>query len=292
MIYLVTIEGGHGLETKGKETPFMKELGRKIKEVEFNDPVVAVIIEELKRHGVHTYDVAPGTTDAPLSVRVSKTNEIYKDYCSKYGKENVKAIHLSIHFNAFDGTFDGRNPSGFSVHINPGSVGSRKLAECIIGELKNGTKQINRGIIEQNLYITKNTIVPAALSENGFMDNPFEASLMLNEDFQKEVGIEHVKGILKYFGLKYIELKIEEEDEMLEKAIVINSFADFPSAEGLAYKLQAPIYLKSIAKSKQVAKEIYICGGTEEGIKGEKFTVLSGADRYETAAKIGEFLKK
>jgi N-acetylmuramoyl-L-alanine amidase len=151
-----------------------------------------------------------------------------------------------------------------------------------------------------NFHMLRETEAVCILTENNFMTNPEDFKLIFqSEEYVQHVAEIHARTVAEYFKDKYVDLipkqeevKIEEEDEMLEKAIVINSFADFPSAEGLAHKLQAPIYLKSIAKSKQVAKEIYICGGTEEGIKGEKFTMLSGADRYETAAKIGEFLKK
>jgi N-acetylmuramoyl-L-alanine amidase len=113
------------------------------------------------------------------------------------------AIFISIHFNAFDGTFAGRNPSGFSVHVYPGSATGKKLGQAILDELKNGTKQINRGLVEQDLHVVRETVMPAALSENGFMDNPEEAALMLNKDFQKEVAVEHAKGICQYFGIPY-----------------------------------------------------------------------------------------
>jgi LysM repeat protein len=141
-----------------------------------------------------------------LAERTKFANQIYWQYCSKYGKANVVAIYVSIHFNALDGTFEGSNPSGFSVHIYKGQKGkeSGKLAQCIIDELKGGTKQINRGVVEQDLYITRETVMPAALSENGFMDNEVEANLMINPSFQKEVAVEHAMGICKYFGIPYV----------------------------------------------------------------------------------------
>ncbi|KON88936.1 hypothetical protein AF332_20510 [Sporosarcina globispora] len=85
--------------------------------------------------------------------------------------------------------------------------------------------------------------------------------------------------------------KPKEEDDMLGKAIVINGFADFPAAERLALNLKAPIYLRSTVKGKKVAKELYVVGGTKDGIVADKVTLLSGADRFETATAVGEFLK-
>jgi N-acetylmuramoyl-L-alanine amidase len=46
--------------------------------------------------------------------------------------------------------------------------------------------------------------MPAILSENGFMDNKREALLMINKDFQKEVAVDHAKGICDYLGVKYV----------------------------------------------------------------------------------------
>jgi hypothetical protein len=90
--------------------------------------------------------------------------------------------------------------------------------------------------------------------------------------------------------LNAIEKEMEEED-MLEKAIVVNSFADFPNAEMLANRLGAPIYTRPVAEGKKVAKKIYICGGSSDKLQADKFVVLSGVDRYDTAAKINAYLK-
>jgi N-acetylmuramoyl-L-alanine amidase len=84
--------------------------------------------------------------------------------------------------------------------------------------------------------------------------------------------------------------KPKEEEDMLEKAIVINSFNDYPAAEGLANKLNCPIYPKGAIKG-EVAKELIVCGGSKEGLKANKITVLAGKDRYDTARKIDEYLK-
>lgn len=206
-VYLAFIEGGHGYNTAGKRTPSIKSLGgRQIKEHEFNEPTAQKLIEELKRCGVHVFDAAAGDRDVPLKERVDYANKIYYQYCAKYGKENVVAVYVSIHFNALDGVFGGSDPSGFSVHIYKGhkTKDAGRLAQYIVDELKNGTKQVNRGVVEQDLFITRETAMTAVLSENGFMDNENEALLMIDPKFQLEVAVEHAKGICKYFGIPYV----------------------------------------------------------------------------------------
>jgi hypothetical protein len=81
------------------------------------------------------------------------------------------------------------------------------------------------------------------------------------------------------------------EEDMLAQAIVINGYSDFPAAEPLSVKLRCPIYVRNaIAKGTQVAKELIVVGGNKDGLTADKFTVLAGADRYETAAAVKKYL--
>ncbi len=191
--YLVALDDGHGMKTAGKETPPIPELNNRIiKENEFNRAVVAYLDDELKRCGINTLLVAPTDADTSLSSRVKAANDAKAD------------LYVSIHYNALDGTFAGKDPSGHSIHIYPGSAKSKKLAECIHKYLVLGTDQIDRGIIESNFHVLRETKMPAVLSENGFMDNKREALLMIDKNFQKEVAVEHAKGICDYLGVKYV----------------------------------------------------------------------------------------
>lgn len=79
----------------------------------------------------------------------------------------------------------------------------------------------------------------------------------------------------------------KEEEDMIETAIMVGSFADFPAAEPLALKLQAPIYLQG---SKVMAKHLIIVGGKQPSGFTGKITNLSGKNRFETAAKVKAYL--
>lgn len=213
--YLAFVGGGHaGLvngvadpsATPGKESPYVKALGRRIQEEEFNEPVAEMLRAELKRCGVHVYDPAPGAKDVPLSERVNFADKIYWQYCRAHGQANVNAIYVSEHYNAFDGVFGGADPSGFSVYVNTGDSArkSGKLARLMLEELAKGTPQINRGLKEAPFYVIKYTDMPAVLVENGFMDNYTEALRMLNRQYQKEVAIEQARAICRYFEIPYV----------------------------------------------------------------------------------------
>lgn len=292
MIYLLLGCAGHYKTTSGKETPYIPSLKRRIKEWEFNEPVWQMLMAEMKTSGVHVYDCAPGERDVPLKERTDYANKIYWQYCAQYGKANVKAVYISEHYDALDGTFEGHNPSGFTVFVYKGQLNkeSGKLANFMIEELSKGTKQLCRGVKEADLAVVRDTVMPAVLIENGFMDNPEEALLMVNQDFQREVALEQANALRRYFGLEVKASAKKEEEDMLQKAIVINSFADFPNAEVLAARLKAPIYTRAALPSGKIANEIYVVGGATTGLQADKIVPLTGSDRFAVAAAVKNFI--
>lgn len=193
MTKLIALDDGHGMETAGKRTPPIPELNnRVIKENEFNSAVVNFLKLELERCGFRTLLVAPGDTDASLTTR------------SQLANKNKADAFISIHYNAFDGKFDEYDPEGQSIHIYPNHLESTRLATCVLKYLKQGTAQKIRGIVPSDFHVLRETLMPAILSENGFMDNKREALLMISTDFQKEVAREHAQGICEFFGIPYI----------------------------------------------------------------------------------------
>jgi len=186
MAKLVCIDPGHGANTPGKRTPVISELGRSIKEYEFNKPVAYYLMQELERCGFKTMLATLNDNDTPLSTRTNRANAAKAD------------IYVSIHYNAGAG-------SGVETYHYPGSTNGKKLAQCIHEFVVQGTPQKNRGVKSANFHVLRETKMPAALIEFGFMDDPGlkEARLMLNKAFQQECAQETAKGICKYFGVPY-----------------------------------------------------------------------------------------
>jgi len=197
--FIIALDDGHGMETAGKRTPYISDLGRQIRENEFNKEVVRHLDIELMRCGFNTFLTAPKDTDTPLKTRVDLAN-----------KAQASAF-VSIHFNALKSTFELINPEGLEIHIYPSSAEGRKLAGKILYFLYQGTPQKNRGIKESNFYVLRETHMPAILSENGYMDNPKEAMLMIDAAYQKEVAEEHCRGICSYFNVPYVPETNENE---------------------------------------------------------------------------------
>ncbi|MCP8615985.1 N-acetylmuramoyl-L-alanine amidase [Salirhabdus salicampi] len=246
MKYLAFIDDGHGMDTPGKRTPYIEELGRSIKENEFNAPVAKKIVEELKRHNVDAYLTAPGDKDVPLKQRTDFANQKYREYQSKYGSRNVVAVFVSVHYNAYDGSFEEPSPSGIELYVYNGYKNKRTgdLAKAIAKYLRQGTDQNYRGIKEANFHVLRETSMHAVLTENGFMDNKREAMLMIDKDFQHEVVIEHTKGILEFFGLPYKAPKQDSGDASgsIYYRVVTGSFKDRDNAEKRVKELKKAGY--------------------------------------------------
>ena len=192
---VIARDDGHGLAplTPGKRTPFIAEIGRFIPENEFNKAVCHLLGEELHRCGFRTIETAPGDADHSLASRVKRANDANAN------------LFISIHYNAIDGKFDGpgKDPEGFSAHIDPSGGQSLKFAQVALKHLANGTVQKNRGVVKQQLYVTANTNMPAVLFELGFMDNNQEALLMVDKVFQRECAVELAMAVCEFYGVPY-----------------------------------------------------------------------------------------
>jgi len=189
----IALDAGHSVNTAGKRTPPIAELGgRVIRENEFNHEVVRLTNIELQRCGFKTLITAPDKNyDTPLITRTNLAN-----------KEKVDLL-ISFHFNALTGSFETSKAEGFSVHVDPTMGRSADFARILLKHLAGGTSQKNRGLVQQNLHMTRETKMPAVLVEFGFMDNKREAMLMIDKGFQKECAVETAKAVCEFYGVAY-----------------------------------------------------------------------------------------
>lgn len=187
---LIAIDPGHGPETPGKRTPLMPD-GKQIQEYQFNVPTARFLAAALQRCGFTTLLTATGVTDVPLAQRVGAANEAQAD------------AFVSIHYNALRGQWD-ETEGGVETHYYPGSTIGQQLANIVQKQVAQGTAQVNRGVKASNFYVLRETLMPAILVENGFMDVHREADLMLNSEFQKEQAEQIAQGICQFFGTAYV----------------------------------------------------------------------------------------
>ncbi|MFS8629162.1 MAG: N-acetylmuramoyl-L-alanine amidase family protein [Limnochordales bacterium] len=109
---------------------------------------------------------------------------------------------VSIHADAVG---FGRIASGTSTFFYPENGDAarsvnRRYAEAIHTEVLGQLGLNDRGVHQRALYVVRNTVMPAALVEVGFIDNPSEEKLLLDPDFQARAAAGIVQGIVRFFA--------------------------------------------------------------------------------------------
>jgi N-acetylmuramoyl-L-alanine amidase len=122
------------------------------------------IVSALQARGLDASLLVPEETDIPLPERCRRVNE----WCRQLGKDNV--LLISIHCNAAQ------------AHL----PGHRLRTDYTDADL------------EKDFYLLRNTLDPAVLVENLFMDNPTDCSFLLSPEGQQSLVDLHVDGIISH----------------------------------------------------------------------------------------------
>lgn len=185
MTYKIAVGAGHGLNTPGKRTPDNE------REWNFNNKLVLSFIETMKNYKnveVKRFDDATGKTDVSLEKR-------------EKGAESWGAdIYISFHHNALAGKWG--THTGVETHVYQSKpAGSVKLAKAVHPALVKGYGLKDRGIKYTNLYITRETNMPAILIEGGFMDSTIDIKKLRDNAVLKNTGKLIAEAVAKYASL-------------------------------------------------------------------------------------------
>lgn len=193
----ILIDNGHGCETKGKRSP-----DESLLEWKWTREISARVIIALQSRGYDASPITPETNDIPLKERVFRVNR----QCKIYGSSNVLVV--SIHCDAFGSDGKWHDANGWSVRVSENkehkvSKGSALLSKCLAEEaMKNGRKfrkpKPDQRYWVQSLAICRDTLCPAVLTENYFMDNREDCQWLLSNEGKSECVRIHVDGIIKY----------------------------------------------------------------------------------------------
>ena len=88
----ILIDNGHGVNTKGKQSP-----DGRLREYAYAREIATRVVNELRGMGYNAERVVEEEQDIALSVRCKRVNDI----CKKVGAKNV--VLVSIHNNAAGG---------------------------------------------------------------------------------------------------------------------------------------------------------------------------------------------
>ena len=191
----ILIDNGHGLNTPGKRSPDGTFL-----EASYNREIANRIVADLIDRGYDAQLIVPEDHDIPLSERAKHVNTV----CSVLGKSNV--ILISVHVNAAGNGSKWLNATGWSVYTCKGQTESDRLADCLCeAAIKHFPGRRIRTDFsdgdpdwEENFSLLSNTLCPAVLTENFFMDSRSDLGYLQSRTGKQAVVDTHVEGIIEY----------------------------------------------------------------------------------------------
>ncbi len=236
----ILIDNGHGLNTPGKRSPDGTFL-----EASYNREIAKRIVIDLLDRGYDAQLLVPEDHDIPLSERVKRVNEIcltnepsrtphrHTRPYNRHGRPRPaisssspaptgdlmpNVILISIHVNAAGNGSKWLNATGWSVYTCKGQTESDRLADCLCeAAIKHFPGRRIRTDFsdsdpdwEENFSLLSNTLCPAVLTENFFMDSRSDLEYLQSRVSKQAVVDTHVEGIIEY-----IESLIEDSHEIL-----------------------------------------------------------------------------
>jgi len=180
---IVCIDPGHGGPDPGAVSP------EGIQEKKITLTVAKRVAEYLRRAGVQVAltrdtdkELVPGNDDsAELRARAQVANNAKADY------------FLSIHCNAASTP----DAEGFEVYCYPGSIKGAMLATKIAGAYAIASGLKRRKVDTANFQVLRDTAMPAALIELGFLTNKADCALLREPAFLDKIALGIAFGILE-----------------------------------------------------------------------------------------------
>lgn len=189
---IIVIDAGHG----GIDPGAVSAKGVMEKEITLN---IAKELENLlQRAAVFVVTVRQGDYDLADSSEANLLNRKRQDLSRRvFIAEEARAdLYISIHANFFPSPIW----SGAQTFYQEGSTEGQILARTLQTELVRYLGPNNRLARPGDFRVLRDTSMPAALVEVGFLSNPREAALLGQAGYQKKVAAAIFAGLLRYYG--------------------------------------------------------------------------------------------
>lgn len=112
-------------------------------------------------------------------------------------KESGADVVISIHMNKFDQTQYYGAQTFYMSGSEKGKLLAEKIQEKLIANLGRNNKRQAKAV--NNLMILKAGSSPVVIVECGFLSNPEEAALLMQDDYQEKVAWSIYSGVIDYF---------------------------------------------------------------------------------------------
>lgn len=146
-----------------------------------------------------------------IAVILTRTNDggLYGIYTRDYKINDMKARRdiinnskadavVSIHMNSFIQS----RQRGAQTFYEESSEAGRELALAIQKNFSENLPASDKGIAIGDYYILKGTNIPSVLCECGYLSNPEDEKLLVNEEYQDKLAYNIYAGIIAYLNSK------------------------------------------------------------------------------------------
>lgn len=185
--YVVAIDAGHGGRAPGANQG-------EVLEKNINLAIVQQLEKIFKKdkHNIGVYYTRLDDSNPGFEERVGLANDIKAD------------AFVSVHINSTDsGRMSGIHGTSVLYLVADNSGGSKALAESCLNNLLSDLGSASKGLVAgDEIYIIRNSKVPVALCEIGFITNPQEQMLLCSESYQRKAARGIYKGILENLGIR------------------------------------------------------------------------------------------
>lgn len=187
----VVVDAGHGGIDSG-----CVGVSTGVKESDLNLVYANVLGQYLKRAGIKVVYTR------------STENGLYSVFGRNYKQEDMQVrqkiindakanLVISIHMN----TYPVSSERGAQAFYDKTASQGKLMAESIQKQLRANIEYARKEAIAGDYYILNCTSVPSALVECGFLSNPQEEALLVDEKYQKKLCYYIYCGIIQYLGV-------------------------------------------------------------------------------------------
>ena len=142
--------------------------------------------------------VSKNLTAKGITVIMTRSKDEYLGLVERanQGKSNRATIFVSLHCNSAEST----SASGIETYyyINSDNKYDKELATNIQTAVIKATGAKSRGVKSANFSVLRNSVIPAALIEMGFISNPDEAELLNDKAYQSKIAKGVTNGIVAF----------------------------------------------------------------------------------------------
>ncbi|WP_017187050.1 N-acetylmuramoyl-L-alanine amidase [Alkalibacillus haloalkaliphilus] len=167
-------------------------------------------------------------------IMMSRTTDVTKSLSARTSEANNWAADyfLSIHINAGGGT-------GFEsfIYNGPTSPNTPALRVLLHDDIMSHVDWIDRGKKSANFHVLRESNMPAALTENGFIDNVSDAQNLSSDDYLNRIARGHAEGLAEAFNLSD-----RQNGDRVYYRVVAGSFTSRSNAENLQNHLEESGY--------------------------------------------------